>query len=121
MYRPSKLESSASYFHMLLGEGRQQGGNSTAISLDGGILDLLPASTIERGEGQWRVSSTQEIFLHSGVGFLDHMFHALVRHSGGFFALHCDGDLFSKKKKYPLPPFLFNLRCERTSRERDGR
>ena len=82
---------------MLLGEGRQQGGNSTAISLDGGIIDLPPASTIDRGEGQSRVSGTPEILLHSGIGFLDHMFHALAKHSGGSFALHCDGDLFSKK------------------------
>ncbi|KAI9303702.1 Imidazoleglycerol-phosphate dehydratase-domain-containing protein [Cunninghamella echinulata] len=35
----------------------------------------------------------QEINIDTGIGFLDHMYHALAKHSGWSLTLHCKGDL----------------------------
>ncbi|KAI8379368.1 Imidazoleglycerol-phosphate dehydratase-domain-containing protein [Radiomyces spectabilis] len=35
----------------------------------------------------------QKIEVHTGIGFLDHMYHALAKHGGWSLTLHCDGDL----------------------------
>jgi len=36
----------------------------------------------------------QEISVSTGIGFLDHMFHALAKHSGMSLTLKCEGDLW---------------------------
>ncbi|KAG0335896.1 imidazoleglycerol-phosphate dehydratase [Podila humilis] len=38
-------------------------------------------------------AGAQNIQLDSGIGFLDHMFHALAKHSGWSLTLACKGDL----------------------------
>lgn len=67
-----------------------------AINLDGGAF---PADTDERllqGEGHAsQVSKSQLIAINSGIGFLDHMLHALAKHAGWSLALNCKGDLHS--------------------------
>jgi len=40
-------------------------------------------------------SSAQAIAINTGIGFLDHMFHALSKHSGWSIKLDCQGDLHS--------------------------
>lgn len=40
-------------------------------------------------------SSSQEIIVNTGIGFLDHMLHALAKHAGWSMALNCQGDLHS--------------------------
>lgn len=66
-----------------------------AINLDGGEF---PEDTDERllkaQEGHAsQVSKSQHIAINSGIGFLDHMLHALAKHAGWSLALNCQGDL----------------------------
>ncbi|KAH8600931.1 imidazoleglycerol-phosphate dehydratase [Bisporella sp. PMI_857] len=66
-----------------------------AINLDGGAF---PANTDKRllsgNDGHAsQSSSSQTIAINSGIGFLDHMLHALAKHAGWSLALNCQGDL----------------------------
>ncbi|KAF9160519.1 imidazoleglycerol-phosphate dehydratase [Actinomortierella ambigua] len=61
----------------------------------------LRTATVERktNETDIKISLTmdqvgaQDIDLHSGIGFLDHMYHALAKHAGWSLRLTCNGDL----------------------------
>lgn len=85
-----------------------------ALSLDGGYIALeeslfkkkqkleennndttSSSSSLANGHAAQN-SSAQVINVNSGVGFLDHMFHALAKHSGWSLILECIGDLHSK-------------------------
>lgn len=67
-----------------------------AISLDGGhvALDkpLLPKSE-DATEHAAQQTLTQVINIQTGIGFLDHMLHALAKHSGWSLVIECIGDL----------------------------
>jgi len=69
-----------------------------AINLDGGAF---PEDTDKRllngtdGHAS-QASKSQTIAINSGIGFLDHMLHALAKHAGWSLALNCKGDLHSK-------------------------
>lgn len=64
-----------------------------AISLDGGSLEsLLSAETVPEGHAT-QASGEQTIAVNSGIGFLDHMLHALAKHGGWSLSLECQGDL----------------------------
>ncbi|KAJ5248978.1 Imidazoleglycerol-phosphate dehydratase [Penicillium chermesinum] len=77
-----------------------------SLSLDGGILppyepsSHFPAATPEEAEAAKKgivppkdaahatqFTATQQITAHTGIGFLDHMLHALAKHSGWSLAL----------------------------------
>lgn len=73
-----------------------------ALNLDGGEL---PPDTDERlrallGGGEAghaaQSSKSQTILLQTGIGFLDHMLHALSKHAGWSLVLLCKGDLHSR-------------------------
>ncbi|KAL7266749.1 imidazoleglycerol-phosphate dehydratase [Rhizina undulata] len=69
-----------------------------ALSLDGGSLDSLARDqrTLNSGADEGhatQASSAQSISVNSGIGFLDHMLHALAKHSGWSLSLACQGDL----------------------------
>lgn len=70
-----------------------------ALNLDGGSF---PPETDERllangAEGHASQSSkSQTISVHTGIGFLDHMLHALAKHAGWSLAIACKGDLHSE-------------------------
>ena len=72
-----------------------------AINLDGGEF---PADTDSKllkevngiSSHAAQVSKSQTISINSGIGFLDHMLHALAKHAGWSLALNCKGDLHSK-------------------------
>lgn len=70
-----------------------------ALSLDGGSLDALDAADAAVHHAA-QSSAAQSISVNSGIGFLDHMLHALAKHAGWSLSLHCDGDLHSA----PPPP-----------------
>jgi imidazoleglycerol-phosphate dehydratase len=38
---------------------------------------------------------SQQITIHTGIGFLDHMLHALAKHAGWSLAIRAKGDLYS--------------------------
>jgi imidazoleglycerol-phosphate dehydratase len=74
-----------------------------SLSLDGGPLDLLPnnakfPSTIPDQKTQHHASqdsASQQIWIWTGVGFLDHMLHALAKHAGWSMRIRTYGDLAS--------------------------
>ncbi|KIP08155.1 hypothetical protein PHLGIDRAFT_104725 [Phlebiopsis gigantea 11061_1 CR5-6] len=63
-------------------------------------------ATIERKTNETQISvainldcqpgsgNKQEIDISTGIGFLDHMYHALAKHSGMSLTLKCQGDLW---------------------------
>lgn len=71
-----------------------------AINLDGGDFPedtdtrLLDSSDSHASQS----SQSQTITINSGIGFLDHMLHALAKHAGWSLALNCKGDLHSMGK-----------------------
>jgi imidazoleglycerol-phosphate dehydratase len=71
-----------------------------ALNLDGGELppDTHP-KLLEITEGHAsQSSSSQKISVNTGIGFLDHMLHALAKHAGWSLALNCQGDLHSRSQ-----------------------
>ncbi|CAG8975854.1 hypothetical protein HYALB_00010250 [Hymenoscyphus albidus] len=66
-----------------------------AINLDGGAFpnDTDP-KLLSGSEGHAsQASKSQTISINSGIGFLDHMLHALAKHAGWSLSLICKGDL----------------------------
>lgn len=68
-----------------------------SISLDGGSLE---AGAEQQPNDDARMhasqsSKSQHIDIDSGIGFLDHMLHALAKHAGWSLRLRCRGDLYS--------------------------
>jgi len=73
-----------------------------AINLDGGPFPAETDSRLTNGtDGHASQSSkSQTIAINSGIGFLDHMLHALAKHAGWSLALECQGDLHSTFSSY---------------------
>lgn len=69
-----------------------------ALNLDGG--DFPPntnSKLVSNGDGHAAQSSkSQTISVNTGIGFLDHMLHALAKHAGWSLAIACKGDLHSE-------------------------
>lgn len=68
-----------------------------AISLKGGPIEL-PSSILPRNQTfeenlALQRTESQVINIHTGIGFLDHMIHALAKHSGWSLIVECIGDL----------------------------
>jgi imidazoleglycerol-phosphate dehydratase len=71
------------------------------LNIDGGVLperknviDSLPNRKKDVLHAT-QASKFQTIAVDSGIGFLDHMIHALAKHAGWSLHLHCRGDLHS--------------------------
>ncbi|KAK3359807.1 imidazoleglycerol-phosphate dehydratase-like protein [Lasiosphaeria hispida] len=68
-----------------------------AINLDGGAFPAETDARLKVGsstEGHaTQASKSQTISINTGIGFLDHMLHALSKHAGWSLALACQGDL----------------------------
>lgn len=83
-----------------------------ALSLDGGPLNHLaehqafanshPAQDEAHHASQ--ESDVQQIWVWTGIGFLDHMLHALAKHAGWSLRLRTAGDLASRSP-------ISRLRC----------
>ncbi|KAF9315697.1 imidazoleglycerol-phosphate dehydratase [Podila horticola] len=64
-------------------------------------MAAVRTATVSRKTNETDISITlsmdcagaQAIQIDSGIGFLDHMYHALAKHSGWSLSLHCKGDL----------------------------
>jgi imidazoleglycerol-phosphate dehydratase len=66
------------------------------LSLDGGHLEDEESQTQQNGDGHASQSTkSQVIDIQSGIGFLDHMLHALAKHAGWSLRIRCKGDLHS--------------------------
>ncbi|KAI1498213.1 Imidazoleglycerol-phosphate dehydratase-domain-containing protein [Biscogniauxia marginata] len=66
-----------------------------ALNLDGGAFppDTDPRLTSATEGHASQSSKSQTISVSTGIGFLDHMLHALAKHAGWSLALACQGDL----------------------------
>ncbi|KAI1119421.1 imidazoleglycerol phosphate dehydratase [Nemania sp. NC0429] len=73
-----------------------------SLSLDGGPLDLLPDDTIELPASvpdqkvkhhASQDTAHQQVWVWTGIGFLDHMIHALAKHGGWSLRVRTVGDL----------------------------
>lgn len=76
-----------------------------SLSLDGGVLppyepsDYFEGTKIEAPSEHHHASQftkTQQVTIDTGIGFLDHMLHALAKHGGWSLAIRAKGDLISK-------------------------
>lgn len=80
-----------------------------ALNLDGGDF---PPDTDRRllqdcADGHAsQASKSQTININTGIGFLDHMLHALAKHAGWSLVLACKGDLHSEPRDISLLSFL---------------
>lgn len=63
-----------------------------AISLKGGEISV-PSSILQKTYEPAPDAKAQIISVHTGIGFLDHMLHALAKHSGWSLIVECIGDL----------------------------
>lgn len=68
-----------------------------ALSIDGGQLpkDADPRLLDITSPHASQSSASQVIAINTGIGFLDHMLHALAKHAGWSMALNCKGDTYS--------------------------
>lgn len=76
-----------------------------ALNLDGGAFPPETDSRLKDGrDGHASQSSkSQTISVNTGIGFLDHMLHALAKHAGWSLAIVCKGDLHSESPHQPRP------------------
>ncbi|SLM35715.1 imidazoleglycerol-phosphate dehydratase [Lasallia pustulata] len=76
-----------------------------SLSIDGGPLEHLPSSAhfperndkIPHQSEQTHASQSspsQQIWVWTGIGFLDHMLHALAKHAGWSLRIRSKGDLY---------------------------
>lgn len=65
-----------------------------ALSLDGGKVSVAK-SFFDQDESEHasQLTGGQVISVRSGIGFLDHMLHALAKHAGWSLIVECIGDL----------------------------
>lgn len=65
-----------------------------SLNLDGGALaDVAGTEDNNTAEHASQSSKSQEISVDTGIGFLDHMLHALAKHGGWSLSLKTRGDL----------------------------
>ncbi|KZF21314.1 imidazoleglycerol-phosphate dehydratase [Xylona heveae TC161] len=67
-----------------------------SLSLDGGVLPESSDAEVENKSEKShasQASASQSISVDTGIGFLDHMLHALAKHSGWSLKLVTRGDL----------------------------
>lgn len=96
-----------------------------SLNLDGGELDAYPQSDFwdkidaqkskdeQEKDHAAQQSKSQHIAVDTGIGFLDHMIHALAKHAGWSLRVRCKGDLHST---YKIVSILWNtmITCFKT-------
>ncbi|GMF00433.1 unnamed protein product [Ambrosiozyma monospora] len=68
------------------------------LSLDGGLITLKDSIlnkdySLNYDDHATQSTSSQIISVNTGIGFLDHMLHALAKHSGWSLIIECIGDI----------------------------
>lgn len=63
-----------------------------SLNLDGGALPEISGADDGPGHAAQN-SKSQQISVNTGIGFLDHMLHALAKHGGWSLHLRTQGDL----------------------------
>ena len=83
-----------------------------SLCIDGGPLSDLPSIRQDQVNGErknnhaFQESKSQYVDIDTGIGFLDHMLHALAKHAGWSLYLRCNGDLHSAYKSTALIPYI---------------
>ena len=79
-----------------------------ALNIDGGAFppdtDSRLLQKLEDAHAS-QSSKSQTITINTGIGFLDHMLHALAKHAGWSLAINCKGDLHSMFCASSVPHF----------------
>lgn len=79
-----------------------------ALNLDGGAFPPETDARLLENDAVGHASQSsksQTISVNTGIGFLDHMLHALAKHAGWSLALVCKGDLHSESPRtHPTSP-----------------
>lgn len=79
-----------------------------AINLDGGAFPPDTDARLKTAGADGHASEagkSQSISVNTGIGFLDHMLHALAKHAGWSLVLACKGDLHSEQQRPTVTPF----------------
>ncbi|KAI9658106.1 MAG: imidazoleglycerol-phosphate dehydratase [Trizodia sp. TS-e1964] len=68
------------------------------LRIDGGLIpaftpSLFPATSTPRTHAS-QLTTAQTIAIATGIGFLDHLLHALAKHAGWSLRIECLGDLY---------------------------
>jgi len=63
------------------------------LNIDGGAISEAGAEVQDAKSHAAQTSKSQSIDVDTGIGFLDHMLHALSKHAGWSLKLRCQGDL----------------------------
>ncbi|KAL9054754.1 MAG: hypothetical protein Q9162_003952 [Coniocarpon cinnabarinum] len=66
------------------------------LDIDGGQIELPDSATVNgerKNKHAFQASKAQYIDVDTGIGFLDHMLHALAKHAGWSLYLRTNGDL----------------------------
>ena len=63
------------------------------LNIDGGAISEAGAKVEDAKSHAAQTSKSQSIDVDTGIGFLDHMLHALSKHAGWSLKLRCQGDL----------------------------
>jgi imidazoleglycerol-phosphate dehydratase len=83
-----------------------------SLSLDGGPLEAFESDAQTNGEAKNHAtqnSKSQTIEIDTGIGFLDHMLHALAKHAGWSLRVRSRGDLFSTTTTFLIKNLLKSL------------
>ena len=67
------------------------------LNLDGGkieVKDSIFGDKAEQDKHALQTTGNQTISVNSGIGFLDHMLHALAKHAGWSMIVECIGDTY---------------------------
>lgn len=64
-----------------------------AVSLNGGPVTIENSILKDKSYDAVQSTSSQVISINTGIGFLDHMIHALAKHGGWSLIVECIGDL----------------------------
>lgn len=71
-----------------------------SLSLDGGPLEAFSETNGEAKDHASQSSKSQTIEIDTGIGFLDHMLHALAKHAGWSLRVRSRGDLYSTDRPF---------------------
>ena len=68
---------------------------ASSSSSDSEDVQLVEIKPLPNAAHATQFTASQQITISTGIGFLDHMLHALAKHAGWSLAVRCKGDLIS--------------------------
>jgi len=90
---PPSMSSQARIRSAIINRDTNETKIQLALNLDGGAIPELDSINDSSLEHAAQESKSQTISVDTGIGFLDHMLHALAKHGGWSMRLRTRGDL----------------------------